>query len=282
MHLGGDPVGRFRARGPLLLLLAFVGSAVAGRRVTADCTPFLRGDTDSSGSVTITDGVATLSFLFLGGEAPRCADAADADDSGDLSISDAVFTFGFLFLGGPPPPEPGVVVCGVDPTPFDGLDCRESSWCQEIAPTVWDRSDFVSFTYEQLPGFGFCPDPDRTYRARVARAAPDEYRLERSVLLEGEPGDPDCLPETFGPCLLEVHLEPRLLALEEVAAMRELFSELEVFEAEDPICACVVFDPCVILDFRWDDRRASNHPCSTPRVSEDTARRLLSLLDGLP
>jgi hypothetical protein len=89
---------------------------------------FRRGDADSSGELNITDPVALLGFLFLGGARPRCFDAADADDSGDLSITDPIRILGFLFLGGAAPPAPGPQQCGSDPTP-DGLescgtDCR--------------------------------------------------------------------------------------------------------------------------------------------------------------
>ena len=83
---------------------------------------FVRGDSNSSGVVDLTDGVNTLNFLFIGGSSPACLDAADADDSGALAITDAVLTFGYLFLGERPPNEPTPSAttytsddCGVDP-----------------------------------------------------------------------------------------------------------------------------------------------------------------------
>ena len=90
---------------------------------------FVRGDSNSSGAVDISDGVHALEFLFRGGEAPLCADAADADDSGVLELTDPVFLFNHLFLGGPQPPAPGPSDCGADPTPLDGLLCVESPGC---------------------------------------------------------------------------------------------------------------------------------------------------------
>jgi hypothetical protein len=82
---------------------------------------FVRGDANADGNVDLSDAVATLNYLFLGGEDPSCFDAADADDSGDLSITDAILHLGVLFLGAGslPPPYPE---CGPDPT-ADGLDC---------------------------------------------------------------------------------------------------------------------------------------------------------------
>jgi hypothetical protein len=89
---------------------------------------FLRGDADDSGDENITDGVYILRFLFRGGTAPACLDAADADDSGGLEITDAVRLFNFLFLGGSAPPRPGPGACGPDPTP-DALACASFAPC---------------------------------------------------------------------------------------------------------------------------------------------------------
>jgi len=91
--------------------------------VISDPKPrFVRGDANGGQGVDITDGIATLNFLFLGGQEPPCLDASDADDSGGLDLSDGVAVFSFLFLDGAPPPEPGPKECGVDPT-ADELTC---------------------------------------------------------------------------------------------------------------------------------------------------------------
>ena len=84
--------------------------------------PFIRGDSDGDGRLNITDGVFTLSHLFLGGVDPLCEDATDADDRGTVELTDAVYLLNHLFLGGsePPPPYP---TPGEDPT-ADQLGCR--------------------------------------------------------------------------------------------------------------------------------------------------------------
>jgi len=41
---------------------------------------FVRGDANADGEVNLSDSVATLQYLFLGGGAPSCLEAADADD----------------------------------------------------------------------------------------------------------------------------------------------------------------------------------------------------------
>jgi hypothetical protein len=85
-------------------------------------TTFRRGDANFDARIEISDAIFGLAYLFLGGEAPRCADAVDADDDGGLNLTDAVFLLNHLFTGGraPPPPYPEE---GVDPT-ADGLSCR--------------------------------------------------------------------------------------------------------------------------------------------------------------
>ena len=85
---------------------------------------FSRGDTNGDGSVDISDGIATLQYLFLGGAAD-CEDAADANDDGVVDVSDGIFILDFLFKGGraPPPPYPAP---GLDPSE-DGLLCGRLS-----------------------------------------------------------------------------------------------------------------------------------------------------------
>jgi hypothetical protein len=95
---------------------------VNGRiNIVPDGIPFVRGDSNSDEAVNISDPQFTLDFLFLGGNKPRCMDAADANDDGKVDISDAVTTLRFLFIGDtklPPPRTPGA-----DPTP-DELECE--------------------------------------------------------------------------------------------------------------------------------------------------------------
>lgn len=91
--------------------------------------PFRRADADGSGRLNLTDAIVTLQFLFLGGTAPGCLDAADATDDGVVNISDAIRTLQFLFA-----PEADTVIpqptdqCGLDPT-GDALRCGEYLSC---------------------------------------------------------------------------------------------------------------------------------------------------------
>ncbi|OLE70212.1 MAG: hypothetical protein AUI36_04030 [Cyanobacteria bacterium 13_1_40CM_2_61_4] len=82
---------------------------------------FVRGEVNGDGRVDLSDAVAILSYLFLGGKAPVCLDAADVNDNGNVDLSDSIFLLGHLFLGTPAPPLP-YPSPGQDPTP-DSLGC---------------------------------------------------------------------------------------------------------------------------------------------------------------
>ena len=90
--------------------------------LSSQAAPFRRGDSNADGHIDISDAIYTLSWLFLGGAAPPCLDAADFDDSGDIDISDGHGINVFLFLGSSVPPAPGPFVCGSDSTE-DSLTC---------------------------------------------------------------------------------------------------------------------------------------------------------------
>jgi hypothetical protein len=94
---------------------------------------FVRGDANSDGAINLTDGVVPLLFLFSGGAAPACGDAADTNDTGSVEITDAIIIFSWLFTGGaapaaPSPLSPGysAAECDSDPTE-DGLGCERPS-----------------------------------------------------------------------------------------------------------------------------------------------------------
>jgi type II secretory pathway pseudopilin PulG len=93
---------------------------------------FHRGDATSDGVLDISDAVKIFSFLFLGGTAPSCLEAANANDDAALDISDGVFILSFLFGGGPEPPPPGPPArpCGEDPGGFSSsLGCGFYDGC---------------------------------------------------------------------------------------------------------------------------------------------------------
>jgi formylglycine-generating enzyme required for sulfatase activity len=170
--------------------------------VTATQMAFRRGDSDTNGVLNLTDAIYTLNFLFLGGPTPACLDAVDADDNGQLNLTDAVYTLNHLFLGGSPPPDPGPVECGSDPT-NDGLLCLSYAPCRPKPPI-------------EIEGFTFIGDNEQGYR---------EYTHDQTgivfVLLPGgkfnmgSPADEPWRDGDEGP-VHEVTLSPFLTAKYEV------------------------------------------------------------------
>ncbi len=85
---------------------------------------FRRGDANGDGSLDLADAVFTLAYLFTGGPASDCPDAADSDDNGRIELADPIAALGTLFLGRASLPEP--VDCGCDLTTDELLGCSSS------------------------------------------------------------------------------------------------------------------------------------------------------------
>jgi hypothetical protein len=67
----------------------------------------MRGDVNSSGSVTMADATYLNGYLYSGGPAPPCMNQADVNGDGTVNGSDAVYLLQWLYSGGPAPPSPG-------------------------------------------------------------------------------------------------------------------------------------------------------------------------------
>ena len=114
--------------------LLVISISIGGRANAVE--GFLRGDTDLSGRLTVTDAIRVLRHLFAGdASAVPCEDAADLDDNGKLDLSDVVGLLQFVFRGGASPPTP-FPTCGPDGT-VDELGCASPRECD---PTFryWD------------------------------------------------------------------------------------------------------------------------------------------------
>jgi hypothetical protein len=105
---------------------------VTGEREGPAKPIFHRGDADGSGKIDLTDAITILNFLFLGGAAPPCSEAANVNDDAKVDLSDPIGLLGFLFLGAVPPADPGPPEkpCGPDPegSPND-LGCASYTRC---------------------------------------------------------------------------------------------------------------------------------------------------------
>ncbi|MEM7231598.1 MAG: hypothetical protein AAF517_05470 [Planctomycetota bacterium] len=89
---------------------------------------FHRGDADDDGQLNLTDGIVIFNFLFLGGSAPPCLEAANANSDDAVDLSDGIFLLNFLFLGGPQPGPPGPPSepCSFEPM---ALTCEDYQSC---------------------------------------------------------------------------------------------------------------------------------------------------------
>ena len=94
-----------------------------------DYEPFLRGDANGDSQLDISDALNVIFVVFGLGQPLGCQDAGDANDDGGIDISDGMYILGFVFEGSAPPPAPGVLTCGVDPTDNDPLNCSVFLGC---------------------------------------------------------------------------------------------------------------------------------------------------------
>lgn len=64
---------------------------------------YLYGDVNQDQTVSVSDVVFLISYLFKGGEEPYFLASGDTNDDCETSVSDAVFLINYLFKGGPEP-----------------------------------------------------------------------------------------------------------------------------------------------------------------------------------
>ncbi|MFH0930987.1 MAG: FG-GAP-like repeat-containing protein [Candidatus Zixiibacteriota bacterium] len=60
-------------------------------------------DPNGDGTLTVSDVVYLINYLFRGGPAPDPMEAGDANCDGKVTVSDAVYLINYLFRGGPKP-----------------------------------------------------------------------------------------------------------------------------------------------------------------------------------
>lgn len=68
-----------------------------------DACDYVCGDADDNSSVTISDAVYLINYIFSGGPAPSPMESGDPNCDGLINISDAVYLINFIFSGGATP-----------------------------------------------------------------------------------------------------------------------------------------------------------------------------------
>jgi hypothetical protein len=125
-------LGGFEMRRPLEFLLVFL--VLLARQSLHGQDPFVRGDVDGDGDLTLADAVRMARAIALRSPLP-CADAADFSDNGFVQLGDLALLVEFLRDGSPAPPAP-FPQPGVDAT-GDALDCGQVG----APPPVRDAGD---------------------------------------------------------------------------------------------------------------------------------------------
>jgi hypothetical protein len=65
--------------------------------------PWIEGDCNGDGDLSVSDVIYLINYLFTGGFLPKFLASADANCDGDVTISDVVYLISYLFKGGPAP-----------------------------------------------------------------------------------------------------------------------------------------------------------------------------------
>lgn len=65
--------------------------------------PFIRGDANGDGKLTVGDVVYIISYLLKGGPAPSPLGKADTNCDGNVNVADIIYLINYLFKGGPLP-----------------------------------------------------------------------------------------------------------------------------------------------------------------------------------
>ena len=104
----GQPAGRyeFRVLRPGYQTYSAITDVFSNLNLTITLAPnpYINGDVNSSGSVSISDVVFLIRFIFAGGPPPSpWAPAVHIDSNPAVSISDVVYLINYIFAGGPPP-----------------------------------------------------------------------------------------------------------------------------------------------------------------------------------
>ncbi len=64
---------------------------------------FVRGDANGDGTITVSDVIYLINYLYRGGTVPDPPAAGDTNSDGQTNVGDVVYLVNYLFHGGPPP-----------------------------------------------------------------------------------------------------------------------------------------------------------------------------------
>jgi hypothetical protein len=79
------------------------GNSYYGRQGYVHTASFRHGDDNCDGSISVSDVVYEINYLFKGGPPPCPYEVGDVNCDLTKSVSDVVYLINYLFKGGPPP-----------------------------------------------------------------------------------------------------------------------------------------------------------------------------------
>jgi len=174
---------------------------------------FIRCDCNGEGTVDLSDMIAMLNHLFLGGPPCVCDESGDCNDDDQRDLSDPISGLNFFFLGKAEPPapypnpgtDPSVPMCGLEdqmPT-ITGISQTEIREGDEFSIT---GSGFSEGTHVVIPGaklevLGRTPDTITLRAGWIAQGS--EARLSLIEDFARKPLSPcqprKCPPISIGP-----------------------------------------------------------------------------------
>jgi hypothetical protein len=252
----GRRPGTLRRWGHRVVLLGWVAFHPGAALAIDACA-----DADGDGVTTVTDGVQALRAA-AGLESTCTPFRCDVDGSGEVTVTDGV----------------GVLARAADLRLYQFYDCP-------VPSTLHDFSDFTGFHLTRDPAFGYCPELGSVLDVELAPRSDGTY-VARFSRPEVRPlDDPNCLGfYYFGDgttCIVSVPQPERVLTADEMARVRAASAIVEVHEARIPVCAIVVFDPCVINDVAWDDFTVQDQQCGAPWIDFADVDALTAALDAI-
>ncbi|MCZ6602288.1 MAG: hypothetical protein O6952_04715, partial [Planctomycetota bacterium] len=190
-----------------------------------DDIAILRGDSNADDLVDVSDAVHLLTYLFLGGDSPRCFEVADANRDDAIDIGDPVTVLVALFLGG---------------GPLEALSHAEKDSClgriselsfSSIQEKIFATGCLTSFCHavDGNKGQLILETADLSYEMLVG-AEPYNLQAKAAGLLLVDPGRPEnsfLLKKLIGPDLGEGNRMPlaaQALSDAKITALREWIS----------------------------------------------------------
>jgi len=64
---------------------------------------FVHGDDNADGSISVSDVIYEINYLFKGGPVPRPPEVGDVNCDNQHTVSDVIYKINYLFKNGPPP-----------------------------------------------------------------------------------------------------------------------------------------------------------------------------------